>query len=223
MVSETSISDKPAAVSSRQELLQTLSAMMDDEAENLELRRAVKAATTDQEITATWGRYHAVRASLHQEMYTRPRADLLTGIKGKLAAEPALTGKRFAIRSFPARMLKLAGQGAIAASVAAAVLVGTSLQTAFTESAPAGLVAEAVVGGQESLPALNGDFSASQLTRTVSMDAAARGRLEQAVRNYSGTSAVLNTATTPMLRNQLEPFTGAPIPVSTSEPPQNGR
>lgn len=224
MVSDISTQDKASTGqvdNSNQELRRTLSAMMDDEAEDLELRRAVRAVGANQELVATWTRYHAVRASLRQEMHTHPTVDLLAGIKNKLAVEPAMAGKRFTNRSFPARALKFVGQGAIAASVAAAVLVGTSLQTVFNDSVPAALVAESTVSEQESLPTLNGDFSASQLTRTVSMDAAARGRLEQAVRNYSGTSAVLNTATTPMFRTQLEPFTGGPV--SASEARQNGQ
>lgn len=211
-------------VGGRQELLQSLSAMMDDEAESLELRRVVKAAASDQELTATWGRYHAVRASIRQEMHQHARADLLAGIRVRLAVEPAVSGKLVGNRSVAGRLLKLAGQGAIAASVAAAVLFSFSLQTAPTgESAAAAQMADATAVQQE-LPALNGDFSASPLTRTVSMDAAARNRLEKAVRNYSGTTAVLDTATTPMFKTQLEPFaaTSSATPPNSATP-QNGQ
>ena len=188
------------------ELFQSLSAMMDDEAENLELRRVVKASASDSELAAKWGRYHAVRASLRQEMHQHPAVDILSGIREQLAAEPV--AGRPVNRSIASRVLRLAGQGAIAASVAAAVLFGSSLQIASDRSAPDTQQMVAVdAGTQQSMPALNGDFSASPLTRTVSLDDAARDRLARAVRNYSGTSAVLNTATTPMFRSQLEPFT----------------
>jgi negative regulator of sigma E activity len=207
----------------RPQLIETLSAMMDDEADGLELRRVVKELNAEPQLAATWGRYHAVRASLQQEMHQLPAVNLLAGIRSQLAVEPAVAGKLVNSRSFTGRLLRWAGQGAIAASVAGAVLLSYPLlQTASTqESADASLVAATVVQSQEFLPTLNGDYNASPLTRTVSLDEAARGRLEQAVRNFSGSSAVLDIGSTPMFRSQLEPFAGTPA--STDELKQNGQ
>jgi len=120
--------------------------------------------------------------------------------------------------------MKLAGQMAIAASVAAAVLVGYPVLVANQGEATAPLVATsttaelvpATAPSTESMPTLNGDFSPSALARTVSFDEAARDRLEKAVRNFSGASAVIHAGTTPMFRNQLQPFSGTPVPASTT-------
>ncbi len=207
----------PAAdLAPRAELLESLSALMDDEAGALEIRRLVKAMPSNDEYAATWRRFHAVRASLKQDLHQRPAVDLLPGIRAALATEQealAVPTGSIAGRSVGGRVLRWGGQLAIAASVAAAVLVGYPVlngKSAGEAAAPAVATAPA---DASTMPALNGEFSASPLTRTVSLDDAARSRLEKAVRNFSGTSAVISAGNTPMFRNQLQPFSAAPAPV----------
>jgi negative regulator of sigma E activity len=203
-----------AGVPARSELLESLSALMDDEVGALEIRRVVKAIPTSDEYTSSWRRYHAVRASLHHDVHQRPAVDLLPGVRAALAAEQAAsvpTSGSIASRQLGARMLRWSGQLAIAASVAAAVLVGYPVLNG-TSSGEVAVPAVATTPEAGTMPALNGDFSASPLTRTVSLDDAARLRLEKAVRNFSGTSAVINADNTPMFRNQLQPFSVAPVP-----------
>lgn len=207
--------DAVAGVPARTELLESLSALMDDEAEALEIRRLVKAMPATDEYTSVWRRYHAVRASLRHDVHQRPAVDLLPGIRAALAAEQAASvtpSGSIASRHLGARMLRWSGQFAIAASVAAAVLVGYPALngTSSGEAAVPAVATTPVDTG--TMPALNGDFSASPLTRTVSLDDAARLRLEKAVRNFSGTSAVINADNTPMFRNQLQPFSATPVP-----------
>jgi sigma-E factor negative regulatory protein RseA len=104
-------------------LAESLSAMMDDEADALELRRIVKAVPASPELAKTWQRYHAVRASLKQELPSNPRANLLPAIHAQLAREGhGMPAQRPAQR----KLWQFVGQGAIAASVAAAVLLGAS-------------------------------------------------------------------------------------------------
>jgi len=217
----------PRAGAPRAELLESLSALMDDEAESLEVRRIVKAVGETQDLAAYWRRYHAVRASLQQDVHQRPSVDLLPGIRAALADQQPSTrmsAGSIAGRQLAGRIMKLAGQMAIAASVAAAVLVGYPVLVANQGEATAPLVATsttaelvpATAPSTESMPTLNGDFSPSALARTVSFDGAARDRLEKAVRNFSGASAVIHAGTTPMFRNQLQPFSGTPVPASTT-------
>ncbi len=214
-----------AGLPPRSDLLESLSALMDDEAEALEIRRLVKAMPANDDYTATWRRYHAVRASLQHDLHQRPAVDLLPGIRAALIAEQdasATPSGSIASRHIGARMLRWSSQLAIAASVAAAVLVGYPVlnNTSSGEAAAPAVATTPVDTG--TMPALNGDFSASPLTRTVSLDDAARSRLEKAVRNFSGTSAVISAGNTPMFRNQLQPFsaTPAPVPAGAASPRQ---
>lgn len=216
----------------RAELLESLSALMDDEAQTLEVRRIVKAVGDTQELSAHWRRYHAVRASLQHDVHQRPAINLLPGIHAALASQQQgaqMPARSIAGRQMAGRLAKVAGQMAIAASVAAAVLVGYPVLVANNGDANASLVASsttaefvpAVVPSTESIPTLNGSFSPSALARTVSLDEAARDRLEKAVRNFSGNSAVIDASTTPMFRNQLQPFSSTPA--AGSAPPDQSR
>ena len=178
-------------------VLQSASALMDGEGSELDLRRVLKGAAADPGVLAHWQRYHLVRASLGQELHSRPEVNLLAGIHARLEQD--------AIPQEPARfrrvaMLQRLGQGvlkgAVAASVAFTVLqAATWLQTgaddgpanAQTIAAAAGTAAQgAAAQGGTQMPSLGGDFTPSELTRTVSMDAAARRRLQQAVYQSSG-------------------------------------
>jgi sigma-E factor negative regulatory protein RseA len=100
---------------SREALQESLSAVMDNEADELELRR-VLAASDDAELRGTWSRYQLARAVMHKELL-EPRLDIAAAVSAALADE-ALPAK--AVRG-PWRTL---GRVAVAASVTLAVLVG---------------------------------------------------------------------------------------------------
>jgi negative regulator of sigma E activity len=199
------------------ELLEALSALMDNEADELELRRVIKNLQLHPELSETWRRYHTVRASLQQDIHAVPSVNLLSGIHAKLGSQVVVVPQAGWTRALSGRFLRIAGQGVIAASVAGAVLIGGSLmQSAKTTSdgQNSASVAQVVSQGNkpavlqrenEKLPVFSGDYNSATPTRTVSLDADARGRLERAVRNYSGT-AVINVDTTPMFPTQFTPF-----------------
>jgi negative regulator of sigma E activity len=163
-------------------LNEALSALMDGEADELEVRRVLREVPAQPELAAAWKRYHAVRASLQQEMHLNPRVDLLQGVQARLAAENTHQGRLSGL--LRSRIVRYAGQGAIAASVAAAALMGVSV----LEVADRGNTATtALVADAATVPVLNGEFNASEQTRTVSLDAEAYNRLQQAVyRELSG-------------------------------------
>ncbi len=52
---------------SREALQESLSAVMDNEADELELRRVLNAVD-DAETRATWSRYQVARAAMHKEL-----------------------------------------------------------------------------------------------------------------------------------------------------------
>ena len=103
---------------SREALQESLSAVMDNEADELELRR-VLSAIDDAETRATWSRYQVARAVMHKDLLD-PKLDLAAAVSAALADEavPAKSKSR-AWRSL--------GRLAVAASVTVAVLAGVRL------------------------------------------------------------------------------------------------
>ncbi|SEN38662.1 sigma-E factor negative regulatory protein RseA [Pseudomonas sp. ok272] len=103
---------------SREALQESLSAVMDNEADELELRRVLNAFD-EVETRETWARYQIARAVMHKDLLI-PRLDLASAVSQALADEavPA-KAKRGLWHSV--------GRLAVAASVTAAVLVGVRL------------------------------------------------------------------------------------------------
>jgi sigma-E factor negative regulatory protein RseA len=106
---------------SGQALQESLSALLDNETDELEMRR-VLAASEGSEVRATWARYQVARAVMHKELLM-PQLDLAARVSAALADEPALSP------AVAARRLPWAGLGrlAVAASVTVAVLAGVRL------------------------------------------------------------------------------------------------
>ncbi len=103
---------------SREALQESLSAVMDNEADELELRR-VLAVSGDLEWRARWSRYQLARAAMRKEL-VEPRLNIAAAVSAALADEP-----------LPARGLnapwRSVGRIAVAASVTLAVLAGVRL------------------------------------------------------------------------------------------------
>ncbi|MEK1908077.1 MAG: RseA family anti-sigma factor [Pseudomonas sp.] len=100
---------------SREALQESLSAVMDNEADELELRR-VLAASDDNELRATWSRYQIARAVMHKELL-EPRLDIAAAVSAALAEET--------VPAKPASgAWRTIGRIAVAASVTVAVLAG---------------------------------------------------------------------------------------------------
>ncbi|QKZ06546.1 MULTISPECIES: sigma-E factor negative regulatory protein [Pseudomonas] len=103
---------------SREALQESLSAVMDNEADELELRRVINALE-DPETRATWNRYQIARAVMHKDLLD-PRLDLATAVSVAIADEIApVKATRGPWRSI--------GRLAVAASVTVAVLAGVRL------------------------------------------------------------------------------------------------
>jgi negative regulator of sigma E activity len=181
------------------DVLETLSALKDGEASELEIRRVLKVLEFDSNRTSQpfeslsedigdsrsilnkWRRYQIVSDLLHQGNQVTPKTNLLQGIRAGLKnVEPPRKSKIY----YSLKLLSMAGQGAIAASVAFTVLfLGAQLGNDAYESQ---LLAKT---GREknslALPKLGGEFNSDVLTRTVSVDAREQNRIRQAVLQYS--------------------------------------
>ncbi|HAB03187.1 MAG TPA: RNA polymerase subunit sigma [Pseudomonas sp.] len=103
---------------SREALQESLSAVMDNEADQLELRRVLNAVD-DSETRATWSRYQVARAAMHKELLL-PQLDIASAVSAALADE-AVPVKA---KQGPWRTL---GRLAVAASVTVAVLAGVRM------------------------------------------------------------------------------------------------
>lgn len=103
---------------SREALQESLSAVMDNEADELELRRVLNACD-DVETRETWARYQIARAVMHKDLLL-PRLDIAAAVSAALADE-AVPAK---VSRGPWRSL---GRLAVAASVTLAVLAGVRL------------------------------------------------------------------------------------------------
>lgn len=103
---------------SREALHESLSAVMDNEADELELRRVLNAVD-DAETRATWSRYQVARAAMHKELLL-PKLDIASAVSAALADE-AVPAK---VKQGPWRSI---GRLAVAASVTVAVLAGVRM------------------------------------------------------------------------------------------------
>ena len=103
---------------SREALQESLSAVMDNEADELEIRRVLNAID-DSHTRDTWSRYQIARAAMHKDLIL-PRLDIASAVSAALAEEEA-----------PAKASRGAwkniGRLAVAASVTVAVLAGVRL------------------------------------------------------------------------------------------------
>ncbi|MGM0521376.1 MAG: sigma-E factor negative regulatory protein [Pseudomonadota bacterium] len=67
---------------------ESLSAMMDGESDELELRRVLKALPDDVDAADTWRRYHLARSLMQREQGVDVSIDLSAGVMARLQDEP---------------------------------------------------------------------------------------------------------------------------------------
>ncbi|AYC33922.1 RNA polymerase subunit sigma [Pseudomonas cavernae] len=104
---------------SREALHESLSAVMDNQADELELRRVLNACD-DADLRATWSRYQIARAVMHKELL-EPRLDIAAAVSAAMANEAPLS---IAVQPSPVKRWRMLGRLAVAASVTLAVLAG---------------------------------------------------------------------------------------------------
>lgn len=109
---------------------ETLSALMDNEADELELRRLFKELPENPGLAETWKRFHVTRSVLHKEEMLDVSSAATSRIFAAIAAEPAYEASHSGAASGSARprvrsaWLETVGRIAIAASVALVVFAG---------------------------------------------------------------------------------------------------
>lgn len=105
---------------------ENLSAFMDGELSNSDTIEAVK---NDAALQEKWRRYHLIRSGLRKEASVAPMLDLTAQIAAQIEQEPTVMAPKRSWASLPVvgsviPFAKQTGQFAVAASVAAAVILG---------------------------------------------------------------------------------------------------
>jgi sigma-E factor negative regulatory protein RseA len=104
-----------------EQIRESLSALMDGEANELEIERVLKHADAET-LRSTWMRYHLVRHTLREGGAAYADIDVSAGVMAVLSGEPGIAIKPVARWK---QFLQPAASFAVAASVFAAVLVGS--------------------------------------------------------------------------------------------------
>lgn len=111
---------------SREVLDQSVSAVMDGEADELELRRVLAASGEDPAVRERWARYQLARDVMHRQIVA-PKLDLAAAVSAAIAAEDVAPAAPSAKSARPWRQV---ARLAVAASVTLAVLVGVRFYNA---------------------------------------------------------------------------------------------
>ena len=116
---------------------ETLSALMDDEASELELHRVMRETSSEESLNATWSRYHLAASAMRKELpvdFVDSSAELRAAISMALVNEP-LPQRR-------GQWGQAVGRVAIAASVAVLAIFGALQYQFFEPSATVPLIAQ---------------------------------------------------------------------------------
>lgn len=197
----------------KDKLKESLSALMDNEASEFEFRRVLKESAIDNEIKLKWERYHLISSTLKGELkgelknqarnstaYHANRPSLLARINAELdgvdasSSQNILSDKTYPTdttsKSMPIGIFKRLGQGAIAASVAALVIMAVNplaTQTALEN----GLEFAGQTTAEAIVPVFDDHYAPTEFSRVPrlsneiagmeEMNTVARDRLRQAV------------------------------------------
>ncbi|MDX5377380.1 MAG: sigma-E factor negative regulatory protein [Halomonas sp.] len=101
---------------------ESLSALMDSEGDDLELRRVLKTLESEPDAAEAWRRYHLMRSLLRRDHDIDVSTDLSAGIMARLEAEPAPAVEAPPIA--PRRSYPFARSAGIAAAVTLMVITG---------------------------------------------------------------------------------------------------
>ena len=184
-----------------EKMRESLSALLDDEANELEIQRIVSQVDSDQELRQTWRRYNLASQVMGGQQQPWQTADISARVRSQIEQEQ--TGASTA--GLGQRLLRPVASFAVAASVAATVVIGgqqiASLSGAdpAAGSAPALAASASPVGLVNSLGATT--VQASYGTRSVPVlqpatrtayNELARQRMERYMQEHAE-QAALNT------------------------------
>lgn len=151
--------------SSQQALRESLSALVDDQASELEVRRVLRASEDDAEVRDTWTRYQLARSAMRGDLESANYIDLSASIRDAIDEEESYTMPTTEAKPKLGWTQRL-GRFAIAASVAGVVVL-----TAQVSQTPEGVEVAGAELSPDVVPsvALPAGYGAPNLSaRTVS-------------------------------------------------------
>jgi sigma-E factor negative regulatory protein RseA len=167
-----------------QALAESLSALMDNQASEMEVMRLLKACESDPELKATWARYQIASASLRDDLPGLAPAGFATKLSAAIEAEETHQAPASAVENKPKpAWWQSMGRVAVAASVAGALIVG--VQQYQGDSLPG---AQMAVDASESVKDLNpadlpsGINAPSLSARTVAVQSGYENRPQESRR-----------------------------------------
>lgn len=158
----------------QQTLKESLSALVDGQATDLEMRRVLRESESNGELRRLWGRYQMVSAAIRKEVPPVIPVDLTAGIWAAIEAEDEAkaTASHTSVtatqpeQQAESRWWSSIGKVAVAASVAGAVIFTSQFAGQSTPDAPAVAVAAPAASSVATLPVGYGSSEVS--ARTVS-------------------------------------------------------
>lgn len=206
-----------------------LSALMDGEASEHELRQALKAVGDDPALAGTWARWHVAQSTLRGETLPPVRIDLRAAVAAAIAAESA------PVRAPLRPWLKPVASMAVAAGVAALTVVGWQVlrvdggygadtlagagqQQEIQTVALGPMVVVREDGEELVLPAADGDFGAAPTAGQDRLNAYLARHAQAA--SLGSARGLAPYARVVSLEGEQGPVArdGAPAPVSASAP-----
>ena len=166
-------------------LAESISALVDNQASELELQRVLKASETDPEVKATWSRYQIASAAMRRDLPALELTDFSARLSAALDQEEAHSVAAPATQKKASSLWQNISRFAVAASVAGGVVMFAQTYTGGTQStnvvasaAPAAVETAqptaASAGAAVSLPA---GYHAQPLTaRTVGLQSGYESR-----------------------------------------------
>lgn len=167
------MSESPSSLSKNE----SLSALVDNEVTDLELRRLLKESQGDDEIKQRWQRYQLIGSAIREDLPDVRYSDLSQSISAAIADEPELSVdltdeiKPIGVVSKVGALWSSLGRVAVAASVAGAVVIGVQTYQSPVAVGSAGVVAavEPASSSPSGLPI--GYGAPAVMARTVSSPA----------------------------------------------------
>lgn len=153
---------------------ESLSALLDGEADDLELRRLLKAMEKEPELAQRWERYHLAQSVLH-DRGIEVSSSLVVNVAEAIQAEPALAASVSTNGRWQQQLSRLA----IAACVAIVAVV--ALQPNSTQTTAPAVVQETTATQLETVP----ESMLAEAVAPAELDPAAQQRLREYIEAMS--------------------------------------
>lgn len=140
-------------------LRESLSALMDDESDELELERILSRAGTDAQLRRTWMRYAIAQQAVHGHHVTHLHCDISGRVRSALEGPASREGASRA--TFRQRYLRPLTSLAVAASVTVTVVIGGRQLALLDSAAPFDGEGRAVAASASPVGMLNGPGAAA--------------------------------------------------------------